>query len=93
MLRQRTVAFEGVIGAEEERGTRCTANYNTPYSLVDSLEATRLKEPLRRLQTRLDGVDREEQQVDGRAGQTTCLPRYVTAYCVLTTWLLTASEW
>ena len=52
---------------DARRNARRTAHDNAPYALVDAIEASGLEEPLRGLQTRLDGVDWEEEQVYGCA--------------------------
>lgn len=49
------------------------AHNNTPNAIVDPFEATSPDESLGRLQPRLDGIDREEEQVHSCTRCTSCL--------------------
>lgn len=45
--------------------TRRTPNYHASYALVDAFEASSIEEALRRLEARLYGVERIEEEVHG----------------------------
>lgn len=51
------------------RTSRRSSNKDTPDAFVDTLEAPTLKEAFLRLQSSLEGVYREEQQIDREPGE------------------------